>query len=155
MNQLKKWGIFFILFALVGCSKNTEALWKEQYGLGMQYLTEGDYEQAILSFTAAIEIDPKLPEAYIGRGDAYSALEDFEKALADYEQAAELGAEGMDEKPEQVRVLLESHSLLSGLYDVPESGNIEQAKELMRQDKYIKNRSSISMIKINALWLLL
>lgn len=110
----------------------------------MQYLTEGDYEQAILSFAAAIEIDSKLPEAYVGRGDAYVALEDFEKALADYEQAAELGAEGMDEKPEQIRVLLESHSLLSGLYGVLESGDIEQAKELIQQDEYINLTAKLS-----------
>ena len=45
----------------------------------MKYLSEGSYEEAIIAFTAAIEIDPKRPEAYVGRGDAYvgsaSALE--------------------------------------------------------------------------------
>lgn len=41
------------------------------YDLGLRYLSEGNYEEAILAFTAAIEIDPKRTEAYVGRGDAH------------------------------------------------------------------------------------
>lgn len=39
--------------------------------MGVRYLSEGNYEEAIIAFTAAIEIDPKRAEAYVGRGDAY------------------------------------------------------------------------------------
>ena len=46
--------------------------WQSQYDLGVRYLSEGNYEEAILAFTAAIEIDSKRPEGYIGRGDAYA-----------------------------------------------------------------------------------
>lgn len=52
--------------------------WQEQYDLGMKYLLEEDYEEAVLAFTAAIEIEPRLPEAYIGRGDAYVGLSNAE-----------------------------------------------------------------------------
>ncbi|MCI6567807.1 MAG: tetratricopeptide repeat protein, partial [Dysosmobacter sp.] len=45
--------------------------WQEQYDLGVRYLSEGSYAEAILAFTAAIDIDPKRPDAFIGRGDAY------------------------------------------------------------------------------------
>ena len=67
-----------------------EALtWQEQYDLGVRYLSEGDYEQAIIAFTAAIEIDPKRTEAYLGRASAYIGSGETEKnlaaALADYE----------------------------------------------------------------------
>ena len=68
--------------------------WQEQYDLGMRYLSEGNYEEAIVAFTAAIEIDPKRPEGYTGRGDAYALSGDTEDnlsaALADYEAALEL-----------------------------------------------------------------
>ena len=37
--------------------------WQEQYDLGQKYLTDGNYEEAILAFTAAIEIDPKRAPA--------------------------------------------------------------------------------------------
>ena len=42
--------------------------WQEQYDLGVRYLAEGNYEEAIIAFTAAIEIDPNRVEAYMGRG---------------------------------------------------------------------------------------
>jgi len=68
--------------------------WQEQYDLGVRYLSEGNYEEAILAFTAAIEIDPKRAPAYVGRGDAYVGSGETEAnlaaALADYEKAFEL-----------------------------------------------------------------
>ena len=45
--------------------------WQDYYDLGVRYLSEGNYEEAIIAFTAALEIDPSRPEAYVGRGDAY------------------------------------------------------------------------------------
>ena len=63
--------------------------WQEEYDLGVRYLSEGDYEQAIIAFTAAIEIDPKRAEAYLGRASAYigsgETEENLAAALADYE----------------------------------------------------------------------
>ena len=56
--------------------------WQEQYDLGQKYLTEGNYEEAILAFTAAIEIDPKRALAYVGRGDAYVAGIDLDAELS-------------------------------------------------------------------------
>jgi len=68
--------------------------WQEQYDLGVRYLSEGNYKEAILAFTAAIEIDPKQAPAYVGRGDAYigsgETEENLAAALADYEKAVEL-----------------------------------------------------------------
>ena len=66
--------------------------WQEQYDLGVRYLSEGNYEEAIIAFTAAIKIDPKRPEAYIGRGDAHEKMDNLEQAMADYQAALELGA---------------------------------------------------------------
>ena len=78
---------------LGGCGA-AQATWQEQYDLGMRYLDEGDYEQAVIAFTAAIEIDPKRPETYLGRAQAYVGLggseENLEAARADYETALDL-----------------------------------------------------------------
>ena len=80
-----------LLLGLCACGQNAEATWQEQYDLGVRYLSEGNYEEAIIAFTAAIEIDPKRAEAYIGRGDAYIGRGETEDnlaaALADYEAA--------------------------------------------------------------------
>ena len=68
--------------------------WQEQYDLGQKYLTDGNYEEAILAFTAAIEIDPKRAPAYVGRGSAYALSGDTEGNLtaaeADFTTAIEL-----------------------------------------------------------------
>ena len=68
--------------------------WQEQYDLGLRLLFEGNYEAAVLAFTAAIEIDPKQAPAYVGRGDAYigngETAEILTLAQADYEAALEL-----------------------------------------------------------------
>ena len=59
-----------------GCSAQPAAsvlTWQEQYDLGVRFLSEGNYEEAIIAFTAAIEIDPKQPEGYLGLADAYVA----------------------------------------------------------------------------------
>ena len=84
-----------------GQASSAEQLtWQEQYDLGVRYLSEGNYEEAIIAFTAAIEIDPKRAPAYVGRGDAYvgsvSGAEitaqtlEFTKAEADYLAAIDL-----------------------------------------------------------------
>ena len=82
--------VSFLLAALClllsACGQNTEAKWQEQYDLGMRYLSEGNYEEAIIAFTAAIEIDPARAEAYIGLADVYTELGDQEKAREVLEQ---------------------------------------------------------------------
>ena len=54
--------------------------WREQYNLGVRYLGSGNYEEAIIAFNAAIEINPKKADAYIGLADAYLGLGDIEGA---------------------------------------------------------------------------
>ena len=73
------------------CQKNagTEGTltWQEQYDLGVRYLSEGNYEEAIFAFQAAIAIDPKRPEAYASLADAY--LEDAESARDTLQQGVD------------------------------------------------------------------
>lgn len=81
-----------LILSLAACGQKAPT-WQEQYDLGIRYLTDGNYEDAIIAFTAAIEIDPKKAEAYIGRGDAYigsgETEENLAAAMADYEKAVE------------------------------------------------------------------
>jgi len=71
-----------------------ELTYQGYYDLGVRYLSEGNYEEAILAFTAAIEIDPKRAPAYVGRGDIYvlsgETEENLAAAKADYETAIEM-----------------------------------------------------------------
>lgn len=86
--------VILLLSLLVSCGQSQESRWQEQYDLGMRYLSQGNYQEAVIAFTAAIEIDPKRAEALIGRGDAYVLLGETEDnlsaALADYQAALDL-----------------------------------------------------------------
>jgi Tfp pilus assembly protein PilF len=63
--------------------------WQEQYDLGMKYLEDGNYQEAVTAFEAAIEIDPKQAPAYLGLAEVYIAQNDFDKA-------AEILQQGID-----------------------------------------------------------
>lgn len=111
---MKKAKLLCLLLALLGllsaCSAHSEAAaeeaaptWQSQYDLGVRYLSNGNYEEAILAFTAAIEIDPKNAEIYEQRGNAYWELarsaqggeqaEAYRCAAEDYESAMQWGSE--------------------------------------------------------------
>lgn len=131
---MRRYVCWLILFSLVlsGCAKqtsvqeeNTPVLsWQEQYDLGLRYLSEGNYEEAIIAFTAAIEIDPKRAPAYAGRGNAYvlsgETEENLTAAQADYEKAIELDKANAD--------------AYLGLADVYiRQGNYGKAMEILKQ----------------------
>lgn len=83
--------LFFVcIFAFVGCTSSDVLTWQEQYDLGIRYLNDGNYEEAIIAFTAAIEIDEKNVAAYLGRAEAYVNCNDSANALADYNAAIEI-----------------------------------------------------------------
>lgn len=86
---MKKLLLPFLLIIAIGlgaCSQNQEAQWQEQYDLGIRYLSEGNYEEAIIAFTTAIEIDPKMAETYLALGNLYIELGDYEAAAKILEQ---------------------------------------------------------------------
>ena len=83
-----------LLLSLAACSKAPEADpadealdWQTQYDLGVRYLSEGNYEEAILAFEAAIEIDPKNADAYRKLAEAYEKTGDEDAALRTLETA--------------------------------------------------------------------
>ena len=89
--------------------------WQEQLDLGIRLLDEGKYEEAVLAFTAVLEIDPRNAEAYSGRAEAnmrwaqaavesgqenwdenYDALwQRYDQARSDYYAALELDPENL------------------------------------------------------------
>ena len=97
--------VLAMLLCLCGCSaKQAPLSWQEQYDLGVRYLNEGNYEEAILAFEAAISIDPKRPEAYALLADAYLAAGDEAGAQDALERGTSAtGDEGLSDRLEEMK----------------------------------------------------
>jgi tetratricopeptide (TPR) repeat protein len=59
-------------------------------GIGSHYYYAEKYSHLIKVMNRALEIDPKLAQAYYNRGNAYSDLNQLEKAIEDYDRALEI-----------------------------------------------------------------
>ena len=71
-----------LTLGICACGQKEPApTWQEQYDLGVRYLSEGKYEEAILAFAAAIEIDPKRVESYSCLAEVYLAMDAPAKAI--------------------------------------------------------------------------
>lgn len=79
--------VAILLLGLSSCSK--KPTWQDQYDLGMKYLEEGNYEEAIAAFSAAIEIDAVPVEAHKELSNALylSVGETDEQELNDEQRA--------------------------------------------------------------------
>lgn len=58
--------------------------------LGVQYMQEGNLEEAAKAFNEAIQENPNDPVAYINFGNVLSAVGDDEKALNFYQKSIEI-----------------------------------------------------------------
>mgnify|MGYP003291876102 CR=1 FL=1 len=74
---------------ITSCGKTEEVqekeivlTWQEKFDLGMKYLLEENYEEAIVAFQKVIDLEPKNVEAYLQLGRIYLELEDYESAMA-------------------------------------------------------------------------
>ncbi len=88
MKTKKIWPIILIVIIIATAAgvilfnSTDTARFRKQLNLGQRYLSEMNYEEAVVAFNQAIEIDPRSVDAYLGLADAYIGLGDEEAALA-------------------------------------------------------------------------
>jgi tetratricopeptide (TPR) repeat protein len=78
-----------ILTIDVSYDVNGEETAEAYFSKGLDYYKKGMYDEAIVEFTNAIEINPIHDEAYNKRGFAYYKKGDFDRSIADYHKALE------------------------------------------------------------------
>lgn len=89
---------------LLACQQ-TDAV-QEKMNLATQYMSEGNYEQAIVMYREVLDAEPENVEAYLGIADAYEAMEDYETGLTVLEEAYEItGEESIAQEIENVEEL--------------------------------------------------
>jgi len=78
--------ITLVLLAALSCFASAFAKdsAKEFSDGGAEFARQNRYEEAIISYSRAIELNPKFTEAYYGRGLAYGCKGEFDKAIADF-----------------------------------------------------------------------
>ncbi len=93
---------------------------QKQLDLGQKYLEEINYEEAVVAFKAAIEIDPMSVDAYLGLVEVYIRTGDFDTALEYAKKGYEMtGDERLKEK-----------------IDIIESGNITASNGWTMRESY-------------------
>ncbi len=61
------------------------------YNLGNVLLSEGNYAQAAMAYTRALELESRFPDAYYNRGVCYLQMGQKDRGIADLSQAGEYG----------------------------------------------------------------
>ena len=124
--------LMVLAFVLSGCSRDgTPTTWQEQYDLGVRYLSEGNYEDAIIAFTAAIEIDPGRVESYVSMAEAY-------RQQGEYDFAYEILARGYEEtQSERLKNMLKAEEANKVL-----SNNQELQESMRNLYQYLENRDA-------------
>lgn len=139
--------------------------WENYYDLGVRYLSEGNYEEAIIAFTAAIEIDSMKAPAYFGRGQAYAfsgeTAENLVAAEKDFETATRL-----DEANPDAWLGLADIYIQRGDFDkalsilqtaLEKTGNADKVSELLeqimrRQDSFYSSEKYIEYENLSEQW---
>lgn len=135
MMWLKALALWFCaMLAFTGCASKTES-YQDKYDLGVKYVSEGNYEEAIIALNAAIEIDSKRVDAYIQRAGAYLSVADdtsIQQAKSDYQYALTLDETNADAYLGLARILYVFENnpdgaieiLKTGLEKVPQNSDI-------------------------------
>ena len=101
LPNVKKYILFIVTLCLLltGCSKLSEVRIQKQLDLGNKYLTEMNYEKAVIAFSKVIELDEKNVAAYEGAAKAYEALGQNDEAFS----IALKGCNAIGDEPEQLK----------------------------------------------------
>jgi tetratricopeptide (TPR) repeat protein len=87
---------------------------------GLQFFNQGEYEQALTVFNAALELDDQQPALWANVGNAHSKLNQNEQAIEAYQKAIDLA-------PEDPTL----YQNMGGLY--ASMGDTEKARELYQK----------------------
>ena len=133
--------IVLVAVLLMSCGSKA-ATATDKIELGQKYLTELNYTEAIASFTEAIKLDPNNIQAYMGRAEAYVALGEYDKALADYrfisgttedmpytQALSYIGQAEVHEKMEQPARAVSDYGLAKALLKASDAGKAENVSE--------------------------
>lgn len=100
---------FFFTASFISSSQKEQL--QEQLDLGEKYLNVLDYQQAIIAYEAAIEIDPMSVDAYLRLASVYEALKDYKKAIEVLEDGyLKTGSQLLFDEIERLKLIITKES---------------------------------------------
>ena len=141
-RQMKKRAFFMATILLVAvCSFGQSA--KKYYKAGTDFVEKQMYDDAIVQFTSAIGLEPRNPDYYTARGQAYEKQAKYAEAKADFEKTLVFA-------PKDVNALIRIGAICNKM------GNYEEALKLLnhasandRRNAKIYPEKVISLINLN------
>lgn len=128
--------MMIVIFVVVGCSKSEN--FQDYLDLGQKYQTEQKYEEAIVAFSKAIELEPNALAAYSGLARVYIEQENYmlaEDALKESAAIYEKIPEKTDELVawyEELRALQEKLQLLTANTEADEAEDPDDSDAFQR-----------------------
>ncbi len=86
--QIPSWKNEFTMWD--NAAKNYPNQWAALYNRGVQYGKQGNWQEAIRDYSAALEFKPNDKNTFVNRANAYGIKNEFEKAIVDYSAALKL-----------------------------------------------------------------
>ena len=132
-KRVLRFAAFLLLAAmlLTSCASAGKSTTVSQLQLGQKYLSEMNYSEAIAAFTEAIRLDPNDIQAYLGRAQAYEALEKYEEARDDYTAVIEKAGE----MPYTQAQAYAGRAEINETLDEPVSAELDYSKALSLLEK--------------------
>lgn len=131
-------------FAMFFCVTTVLAQTDNQYkDSGIRHYRKKNYKSAVEQFTYAIQLNPKLADAYIYRGIAKDALDDFSGAISDFTAAKDIDTNDVFAYTERAKTYLNMKNYDAAEKDFlkivtlsPNSRDAEEAWEYLAEIKY-------------------
>lgn len=142
------WLLFFVLCFITACSKKSEETFEEQLKLGQKYLEEMKYEEAIVAFSKAIDLEPESADAYLGRGQAYIEMaeqfkeQDTETFIKYYEQAADDYESVQEMEPESRSIREQLITIYKELGEEDKIADLDAAAESVSENDAAETKES-------------
>ncbi len=116
-------GAVLTIILVVAGSKNSEAV-REQISLGEKYMSDEDYDEAIIAFEKAIEIDPNNVDAYKKLAEAYKAVGNDTEAVRALRRGYERTGNG------ELKAMMDEYSLQLGADNAIKGATVSETGEV-------------------------
>ena len=139
---MKRNFLFLVLFSFstIIIAQQNALQYKES---GIKHYRKKNYKAAIEQFTFAIQLDAKMTDAYIYRGIAKDAIDDFDGAIGDFSFARQLDTNDVFVYVERARTFMNMKNYDAAEQDYlkvtqlsPNSRDAEEAWENLAEIKY-------------------